>query len=250
MQSELIEHIVEIDKYMNVNIKIPKILTAMEFKALTSKADKLFKLADVPIVDTHTQKTSYIPDTSTYSTFLGTDKRRRFTEEMIHYIMQKTNNGMKSKPLTEEFNLKFNTNYKTVDMTSKIYYMKSKAKTWDYNIQENSVFGGQQKLPQVEQKIVRKYKKKKWKPFTVEQNEKIIRLIKAGAPNQVIYNELKGVKMSRLKDKVFTTRKIIKEKALKEQNDLGKKARISRIENETGEGKPLDIHGREIESDY
>ncbi len=46
---ELIEHIVEIDDYISVIIKIPKRLDALKMKALMMKTNKLFNLSEVPI---------------------------------------------------------------------------------------------------------------------------------------------------------------------------------------------------------
>ena len=50
MEEELVEHIVDIDQYVSVTLKIPKVMTALELKGLTMKANKLFNLAEVPIV--------------------------------------------------------------------------------------------------------------------------------------------------------------------------------------------------------
>ena len=44
-----IEHIVEIDEYTEVKLKIPERLTPIELKALMHKTNKLFNLAEVPI---------------------------------------------------------------------------------------------------------------------------------------------------------------------------------------------------------
>ena len=46
----MVEHKVEIDEYVSVTLKIPKVLTAIELKALMYKANKLFNLAEVPLV--------------------------------------------------------------------------------------------------------------------------------------------------------------------------------------------------------
>ena len=50
-ENELIEHKIKIDEYISAEIKIPKVLTAMDLKALMYKANKLFNLAEVPIVE-------------------------------------------------------------------------------------------------------------------------------------------------------------------------------------------------------
>jgi hypothetical protein len=50
-KDELITHTVKIDKYIELNLNIPKVMTPMELKALTTKANKIFNLAEVPIVE-------------------------------------------------------------------------------------------------------------------------------------------------------------------------------------------------------
>lgn len=47
---ELVDHKVEIDKYTELTLKIPKVMTALELKALTVKANKIFNLSEVPLV--------------------------------------------------------------------------------------------------------------------------------------------------------------------------------------------------------
>ena len=49
-EQELIEHTVEIDEYVSATIRIPKVLTAIDLKALMYKANKLFNIAEVPLV--------------------------------------------------------------------------------------------------------------------------------------------------------------------------------------------------------
>lgn len=55
-EQENVEHIVEIDKYIEVKLKIPKRLSAMDLKGLMSKTDKLFKLSEAKMVSTAEKK--------------------------------------------------------------------------------------------------------------------------------------------------------------------------------------------------
>jgi hypothetical protein len=50
MSEELVDHKVVIDDHVEVTLKIPKVMSALELKGLTTKATKLFNLAEVPIV--------------------------------------------------------------------------------------------------------------------------------------------------------------------------------------------------------
>lgn len=53
-------HIVEIDRYTEVTLKIPKRLDAIELKALCAKATKLFNMAEV-VVNPNIQRKIYAP---------------------------------------------------------------------------------------------------------------------------------------------------------------------------------------------
>lgn len=48
-ENELVPHIVEIDNYTEVTLKIPKRLSVMALKGLLTKANKMFNIAEVPI---------------------------------------------------------------------------------------------------------------------------------------------------------------------------------------------------------
>ncbi|KKM60141.1 hypothetical protein LCGC14_1544840 [marine sediment metagenome] len=57
-ENEIVEHTVEIDDYVSVKLKIPKVMTAMDMKALMQKANKLFTLSDTPMIPI--QKRQYV----------------------------------------------------------------------------------------------------------------------------------------------------------------------------------------------
>jgi hypothetical protein len=48
-EEELVQHVVEIDNYTEVTLKIPKRLSVMALKGLLTKANKMFNIAEVPI---------------------------------------------------------------------------------------------------------------------------------------------------------------------------------------------------------
>ena len=49
MNEELIEHTIKVDKYMELKINIPKVMTPMDFKAITMKANKIFNMVEIPM---------------------------------------------------------------------------------------------------------------------------------------------------------------------------------------------------------
>lgn len=58
-ERELIEHRIEIDEYASAILRIPKVLTAIDLKSLMNKANKLFNLAEIPLVP-HKRKYSSV----------------------------------------------------------------------------------------------------------------------------------------------------------------------------------------------
>lgn len=46
---ELVEHTIEIDKYTQLTLKIPKVMSAMDLKGLMVKANKIFNVSEVSI---------------------------------------------------------------------------------------------------------------------------------------------------------------------------------------------------------
>ncbi len=55
---ELIDHKIKIDEYTELTLKIPDVMTPIELKALMYKANKIFNLSDVPIIEKNYQTTS------------------------------------------------------------------------------------------------------------------------------------------------------------------------------------------------
>lgn len=51
MINEQIEHTIKVDDNISMTVMIPKVITALEFKALSMKANKIFNIADVCIQD-------------------------------------------------------------------------------------------------------------------------------------------------------------------------------------------------------
>ena len=56
-ETDIIDHIVEIDSHISATLKIPVRLSAIELKALMVKANKLFNLSETPLMDI--QKRTY-----------------------------------------------------------------------------------------------------------------------------------------------------------------------------------------------
>ena len=67
VDEELIAHTVNVDKYTELTLKIPKVMTALDLKSLTLKANKIFNLSEVPLVS-RKQSSSSNGDTKFYFT--------------------------------------------------------------------------------------------------------------------------------------------------------------------------------------
>ena len=119
MKNEMIEHRVEIDDYVSATIKIPKILTAMELKALMVKANKLFNLAEVPLVDS---KPKYKPISNSSNItnddldvldrihehiegLKGSNSRNLWTQEMDDYVDEKKKQGYTNQAIANQLGL-------------------------------------------------------------------------------------------------------------------------------------------------
>ena len=202
MQSELIEHTVEIDEYLSATIKIPKVLDALELKALMAKANKLFNLAEVPIANT--QKRKYTK---------SSEKWKTFSPEMVDFIIATINSGADYNQLTKNFNEKFNSNVDKDRLMKKVYYIKNR-KQWDNSL----------KLPEQGRQIVKTEnggsvvkktrKKRTMTKYTKSQNDLINNLIKEGKPATEIYNELtkkfgNKFKKKGIHDKIYKIKKLL-----------------------------------------
>ncbi len=101
MTNELIEHSIVVDEYITATIKIPKQLTAMEFKALATKANKLFSLAEVQIVDTNVSPIINVPKETK-----GIEKRarRKITPEQRKQVKLLLKQGKKTSVIVNNLN--------------------------------------------------------------------------------------------------------------------------------------------------
>jgi len=108
MENELIEHVIEVDKYTELTLKIPLRMTAMELKGLTMKANKIFNLSDCSDTNTMVKRTY---------------KTRATTPEALNQKQQIAKDH-KAGMLPKELALKYNMESKQI--STMIYSMKLK----------------------------------------------------------------------------------------------------------------------------
>ena len=99
MEKELIEHTVEIDNYITATLRIPKVLDAMELKALMVKANKLFNLAEIEILD---RKPAGRPVGSISKT--PVKKHYGWTKQEETMLMEKIKAGIPTSTIAKEIN--------------------------------------------------------------------------------------------------------------------------------------------------
>jgi len=108
---EQIEHEVIVDDNIIVKLKIPKILTAMELKALSMKADKLFKLSDATMP----------------RTFSNTKGTAMFSAEQTEdIVIFKEAEKLNYEQITEKLNKKYGTNFIKKSVQSRYYNARDK----------------------------------------------------------------------------------------------------------------------------
>lgn len=114
VKMEMLEHEVIIDDNILVKLKIPKILTAMELKALSIKADKMFKISEVTMPKSAGRKPSGIA---------------MFTEEMTNDIMQlRDTKHLGYDEIARRINKKYDTKISRSSIQSRYYNTKDRLK--------------------------------------------------------------------------------------------------------------------------
>lgn len=71
--SVLISHTVQVDDYTELTLRIPKVMSALELKALTSKANKIFNLAEVPLTAKNQNTRKYSESRLTFTPRMDSD---------------------------------------------------------------------------------------------------------------------------------------------------------------------------------
>lgn len=112
---ELIEHEIVVDKYLSATLKIPRVITSLELKALFMKANKLFNISEISTAPTteHGNRT----DSKNYA---------KYTPEMMEEIKTLYLSGSRGQEIAEKINKKFNTNFSNSQISNKIFNSKEK----------------------------------------------------------------------------------------------------------------------------
>ena len=119
-ESEMMEHIIKIDEYLEVKMQIPKVLDAMTFKAITMKASKMFNISDMDVgfgigrprgtynkVNNKVNKIEQeIRDNSVNPTRISV-----FSDDETRFIITERQRGRAFRDITNELNKKFNKSF-------------------------------------------------------------------------------------------------------------------------------------------
>jgi len=115
MDRQYIEHFIDIDEMLELKMKIPKRLNALELKALMTKADKLFKLSEVQI--SATTPIGQIRDVRTYA-------KSMWNDEFLRILVTMKDNGAKVPQIGKKLNKLSNSTYfKNKRCWSKLNYL-------------------------------------------------------------------------------------------------------------------------------
>lgn len=155
MNEDIVEHKVEIDDSISATLKIPKVLTAIDLKALMHKANKLFNLAEVNIQDRKQDKKP------------REFQKRKDIEEIKEIVSNWDDaNSEGRKQMAVDMNKSLHS------LTRTIYYWKKK---FNIGIEPNIRTNGRPKSKPVEQKGDRKYRKRiTWTKEQVTEFKKMV----------------------------------------------------------------------------
>jgi hypothetical protein len=142
---EKISHKIIIDEYIEVTLKIPKVITAMGLKALMLKANKLFNLSDALVEETskkrsynYTKKPGRPVTTSLYvepvKANIPKTKRKNlqlWDDEKLIQLKRETLYNTPYKVKAENMNRIFNTDVFTVKNVKKKYYNLRQNNKWN-----------------------------------------------------------------------------------------------------------------------
>lgn len=116
----LFEHVVTVDKYTKVILSIPKELDALELKAITTKANKLFSMSEIQLPGTQEQPVRQFRRTAPGKTpFLS-------QPENVNYLKELAENETEFANIVQKYNSRFNLSLTKDNIYQKIYVMKKK----------------------------------------------------------------------------------------------------------------------------
>lgn len=111
-ENEYVEHIIRIDDYMEVRLKIKRVLDAMELHALTLKASKMFNLSEVAI-----------------DARKGKQQQKLFDAEAIKdMVVFKESEKLEDAEIAQKINEKYNSEVTEKQVRTKIINLKSGGK--------------------------------------------------------------------------------------------------------------------------
>lgn len=121
LDREFVEHFIDIDELMELKMKIPKRLDALELKALMVKADKLFKLSEVTIAPQEsTEPRHYRKRNGKKSGW------KKWTDDMLIELVAMNEQGIKATEIAEKINAKYGSEFDSKMVWQKIWYLQRK----------------------------------------------------------------------------------------------------------------------------
>lgn len=126
-EREIVEHRITIDENMEAVIKIPKNMTALEFKGITSKANKLFNLSETKIRDDDFPATT--SKTSRKTPKPKKRKRKMFSDESAEEIYRMYQQNTDWETIQNHINEKYGLDATLHQIKTKAWNMKSENKT-------------------------------------------------------------------------------------------------------------------------
>lgn len=177
-----ITHYIKLNDDIEVHMKIPEVLNSMEFKAITTMANKLFNLSEVPIV----QQNMGVKRTYTKRAYNKTNAYNSpFSNEMLDFISDNERSGIDSNENYKLFQQKFNSDVDVKKFKTKLSNLKYSGRIKLYGSNSSTI------VEEVQAgKIESNHKRRRGKVFTESQVNTIILHKKSGLTSNKISEKI------------------------------------------------------------
>lgn len=131
-EEELIDHFIELDRYVQVTLRIPKNLNALELKGITDKAQKLYKIAEIPleaVPQAPREPRKYKKAKSRFNGSGSNYKKQMWFPQMVSELYRmKDVRKLSLDDIQENINRKFETDFTKEQVRQKISNLKNHKK--------------------------------------------------------------------------------------------------------------------------
>lgn len=118
MAKECFVHDITVDEFIEVKLKIPKVMDAMDLKALTMKANKLFNLATLEVPTMQSSKPKGRPKGSKTKE-VSRGLKSMFSDEILKDIVKYKETNYSYKRMAKRINKDYESNFTKTQIKDK-----------------------------------------------------------------------------------------------------------------------------------